>query len=77
MEPRPISTPGCVRRMLPCITKARCSIPWDLKILDPISVKWTGKPIPFREPEGRVALIIKIDKALPVKLPLPHTVPGP
>lgn len=45
----------------------------DLKILDPISMKYIGKPYPFRNPVGRVALIIEIDKARYTKLPLEHT----
>ena len=35
----------------------------DLKIMDPISIKYTGKPFPFRNPEGRVVLFIEVDKA--------------
>ena len=45
----------------------------DLKILDPISVKYTGKPFPWREPEGRIALFIEVDKARYTKLPFEHT----
>jgi len=45
----------------------------DLKVMDPISIKYTGKPFPFRTPEGRVALIIEIDKARYTKLPFEHT----
>ena len=45
----------------------------DLKLLDPISVKYTGKPFPWREPEGRVALLIEVDKARYTKLPFEHT----
>ena len=45
----------------------------DLKIMDPISVKYTGKPFPFRTPEGRVALVIEMDKARYTKLPFQHT----
>jgi PPOX class probable F420-dependent enzyme len=48
----------------------------DLKIMDPISVKYTGKPFPFRNPEGRVALIIEVEKARNTKLPLEHTPPA-
>jgi len=44
----------------------------ELKIMDPISHKYTGKPFPFRSPEGRVALIIEIDKARYSKLPFKH-----
>jgi PPOX class probable F420-dependent enzyme len=47
----------------------------DLKIMDPISVKYTGKPFPFRNPEGRVALYIEVDKARYLKLPFEHTPP--
>jgi len=47
----------------------------DLKIMDPISHKYTGKPFPFRNPEGRVALIVEVEKARYTKLPFEHT-PG-
>jgi PPOX class probable F420-dependent enzyme len=47
----------------------------DLKYLDPISHKYTGKPFPFRNPEGRVALVIEIEKARYTKLPFQHTPP--
>ena len=47
----------------------------DLKVMDPISHKYTGKPFPFRSPEGRVALMIEIEKARYTKLPFAHT-PG-
>jgi PPOX class probable F420-dependent enzyme len=47
----------------------------DLKIMDPISLRYTGKPFPFRNPEGRVALIIEVDKARYTKLPFEHTPP--
>jgi PPOX class probable F420-dependent enzyme len=45
----------------------------DLKYLDPISHKYTGKPFPMRSPEGRVALVIEIEKARYTKLPFEHT----
>ncbi|HEY3618129.1 MAG TPA: PPOX class F420-dependent oxidoreductase [Candidatus Sulfotelmatobacter sp.] len=45
----------------------------DLKTMDPISHKYTGKPFPFRAPEGRVALIIEVEKARYTKLPFEHT----
>lgn len=45
----------------------------NLKIMDPISVKYTGKPFPFRTPEGRVALVVEIDRARYTKLPFEHT----
>lgn len=47
----------------------------DLKIMDPISHKYTGKPFPFRGPEGRVALVIAVEKARYTKLPFEHTPP--
>ncbi len=45
----------------------------DLALMDPISHKYTGKPFPFRNPEGRVALVIEIQKARYAKLPFEHT----
>jgi len=45
----------------------------QLTIMDPISVKYTGKPFPFRSPEGRIALFIEVDKARYAKLPFEHT----
>ena len=47
----------------------------DFKVMDPISHKYTGKPFPFRAPEGRVALMIEIEKARYTKLPFEHTPP--
>jgi PPOX class probable F420-dependent enzyme len=47
----------------------------DFKMMDAISHKYTGKPFPFRSPEGRVALIIEVDKARYAKLPFEHTPP--
>jgi PPOX class probable F420-dependent enzyme len=47
----------------------------DLKVIDPISHKYTGKPFPFRSPEGRVALIIAVEKERYTKLPFQHTPP--
>ena len=47
----------------------------DLKIMDPISNKYTGKPFPFRKPEGRLALFLEVDKAKYTKLPFEHTPP--
>jgi hypothetical protein len=34
----------------------------DFKYRDPNSLKYTGKPFPFRSPEGRVALVIEIKR---------------
>jgi PPOX class probable F420-dependent enzyme len=48
----------------------------ELKVMDPISHKYTGKPFPMRNPDGRVALIIEVEKARYTKLPFAHTPPG-
>ena len=48
----------------------------DFKVLDTISHKYTGKPFPMRNPEGRVALVIEIEKAKFTELPFKHT-PAP
>ena len=47
----------------------------ELKTMDPISHKYIGKPFPMRGPEGRVALIIEVEKARYTKLPFEHTPP--
>ena len=47
----------------------------DLKIMDPVSHKYTGKPFPMRNPEGRVALVIEVEKARYMKIPFEHTPP--
>ena len=44
----------------------------DLKTMDPISHKYTGKPFPIRKLEGRVALIIAVERARYTKLPFEH-----
>ncbi len=49
----------------------------DLAFMDPVSRKYTGKPFPMRNPEGRVALVIEVEKARYVKLPFQHTPPRP
>ncbi len=41
--------------------------------MDAISHKYTGQPFPFRNPEGRVVLVIEVDKARYTKLPFKHT----
>src|SRR5262245_41695384 len=46
-----------------------------LKAADLVSRKYTGKPFPMRSPEGRVALIIEIDKARHLKIPFKHEPP--
>jgi PPOX class probable F420-dependent enzyme len=47
----------------------------DFAGMDPISVKYTGKPFPMRNPEGRVVLVVEVFKARYVKLPFTHTPP--
>ena len=47
----------------------------ELAVMDVISRKYTGKPFPFRDPQGRVALVIEVDKARYAKLPFEHTPP--
>jgi PPOX class probable F420-dependent enzyme len=47
----------------------------ELKTMDPISHKYTGKPFPMRNPEGRVALVIAVEKERYTKLPFQHTPP--
>jgi len=47
----------------------------DLRGMDAISRKYTGQPFPWRSPEGRVLLVIEVDRARYAKLPFTHT-PG-
>jgi len=47
----------------------------ELRIMDPISHKYVGKPFPFRGYEGRVALIIEVERERYTKLPFEHTPP--
>ena len=47
----------------------------ELKTIDPISHKYIGKPFPMRGYEGRVALIVEVDKERYTKLPFQHTPP--
>jgi hypothetical protein len=44
--------------------------------MDPISRKYTGAPFPFRNRQGRVALVIEVDRARYAKLPFAHTPPA-
>jgi PPOX class probable F420-dependent enzyme len=48
----------------------------ELKFMDPVSHKYIGKPFPMRGHEGRVALVIEVDKARYTKLPFTHTPPA-
>ncbi|MGH9512232.1 MAG: PPOX class F420-dependent oxidoreductase [Terriglobales bacterium] len=45
----------------------------DLKLMDPISMKYIGKPFPMRGYEDRIALVIEVDHARYMKLPFEHT----
>ena len=47
----------------------------ELKILDAISQKYTGKPFPMRGYAGPVTLVVEVDKARYTKLPFEHTPP--
>jgi PPOX class probable F420-dependent enzyme len=47
----------------------------DFMIMDAISHKYTGQPFPFRHPEGRLVLVVEVDKARYQKLPFTHTPP--
>ena len=47
----------------------------ELQVMDPISHKYIGKPFPMRSHEGRVALIIEVEKERYTKLPFQHTPP--
>jgi len=44
----------------------------DLKLKDVTARKYTGKPFPWRNPEGSVALVIEVDREKFVKLPFTH-----
>ncbi len=56
--------------------KAVHKAPPDLKFMDPLSHKYTGKPSPFRNPEGRVARVMEVERARYTKLPFEHTPPA-
>jgi len=43
------------------------------EIMDEISHKYTGKDFPFRNPAGRVVLVIEVEKVRYMKLPFEHT----
>jgi PPOX class probable F420-dependent enzyme len=47
----------------------------ELKTTDSVSQKYTGKPFPMRDHEGRVALIVEVDKERYARLPFQHTPP--
>ena len=45
----------------------------DFAAMDRISRKYTGAEFPFRNPAGRIVLVIEVDKARYAKLPFKHT----
>jgi len=45
----------------------------DFKTMDAISNKYTQQSFPFRNPAGRVVLVVEVDKARYTKLPFKHT----
>lgn len=47
----------------------------QLKTMDAISHKYIGKPFPMRSPEGRIVLVIEVEKARFTHLPFEHTPP--
>lgn len=47
----------------------------EFKLMDPISMKYIGKPFPMRSPD-QMALIIEVDKERYTKLPFEHTPPA-
>jgi len=47
----------------------------EFKGIDAVSRKYTGKPFPFRSPEGQITLIIEVEKIRYTKLPFEHTPP--
>jgi PPOX class probable F420-dependent enzyme len=44
----------------------------DLAGMDVIARKYTGQPFPWRNPEGRVVLVIEVERARFAKLPFRH-----
>jgi PPOX class probable F420-dependent enzyme len=47
----------------------------QFKDIEQISQKYTAKPFPFRELQGRVTLVVEIDRAKYLKLSFEHTPP--
>ena len=47
----------------------------DFQTMDAVAHKYTGTPFPFRNPEGRVALVIEVEKVRHTRLPFEHTPP--
>jgi PPOX class probable F420-dependent enzyme len=44
----------------------------DFTVMDAIARKYTGDKFPFRAPEGRVALVIEVERARFAQLPFEH-----
>jgi PPOX class probable F420-dependent enzyme len=68
-----IDDPYCEVQLRGRVTERRPD--GDFKGMDAISRKYTGQPFPFRNPEGRVVLVMEVDKARYTKLPFKHTPP--
>ena len=49
----------------------------DLKVMDPISHKYTSAPFPRRDPAGRIVLVIEAERVRHLVLPFRHTPGGP
>lgn len=49
----------------------------SLAVKDVTSRKYTGKEFPWRSPEGKVTLVIEVDRAKFAKLPFTHAPGGP
>ncbi len=47
------------------------------EVMDAISHKYIGAAFPMRDPAGRIAVVIEVEKARYTKLPFRHTPPQP
>ena len=47
----------------------------NFQVIDETSRKYTGKDFPWRDPAGRLAILIEVEKARYTKLPFQHTPP--
>jgi len=47
----------------------------DFQTMDAVAHKYSGTPFPFRNPEGRVALVIEVEKVRHTRLPFEHAPP--
>ena len=45
----------------------------DLSAMDPISIKYTGREFPLRDPAGRILLVLEAEHVRYVSLPFKHT----